>query len=105
MKTERVEWLLAHIGELEGDDLKEAEMIKQFYEIQDDEPVAMDRPEHQRTDISRLPGGTPVEVVWTDQPPAEPNERDIRLAQLEAVTKDLFAKIAALETRLGVGKD
>jgi hypothetical protein len=132
MKTARVQWLLEHIGELAGDDLKEAEMIKQFYEISDDEPVEQDRKEHQERpdpafthqssrvwdnepargklgDFDVAPG-THVGVVFGDPPPA-PVERlegiaalEERLSMMEATVKDLYAKIKALEARLDVGK-
>jgi hypothetical protein len=101
MKTARVQWLLEHIGELAGDDLKEAEMIKQFYEISDDEPVEQDRPEHQHKPAPIDITPAPVERGSRLEGVAALEER---IVMMEATVKDLYAKIKALEARLDVGK-
>ena len=125
MKTERVEWLLAHIGELEGEDLKEAEMIKEWYTISDDEPTAYDKrsdksglddgvpiPRNARTlgDV-KLDPGTHVNVVFGGEAPVERGSRlegvaalEERINMMEATVRDLYVKIKALENRLDVGK-
>ena len=102
-KTARIQWLLDHVGELEGDDLKEAQdMIDRqhdgyWVEMSDEEPVAYDRPIKKRLQ----PDESYPELV--NIPPSTEMPSDdilVRLNQLEAVTKDLFAKLKALEAKV-----
>jgi hypothetical protein len=81
-------------------------MIKQFYEISDDEPVEQDRKEHERKKLGDfdVAPGTHVGVVFGDPPVERGSHLEERLSMMEATVKDLYAKIKALEARLDVGK-
>jgi hypothetical protein len=114
-KTDRVEYLLQHFGELDDGELAEAREI------------AMGRP-HDYTPIIPGTDADPVrdpDYVGPKAPrslefdidPVAAGKREHgfrleglaaleeRLSMLEATVKDLYAKIKALEARIGVGKD
>ncbi len=91
-----------------AEEQREVEMIigddegRKQYEIEGEysqeggKPKAYDRPERSPMPKDATPTSRPGEFV---------TETDIRLNQLEATTKELFAKLKALEDKLGVGKE
>jgi hypothetical protein len=95
-----------------AEEQREVEMIigddegRKQYEIEGEysqeggKPKAYDRPPAERSPMPKDATPTSREAVpWND------SGIEIRLAQLEATVKELFAKLRALEDKLGVGKE
>jgi hypothetical protein len=127
-KTARVEYLLRHFGELTDQELDEAREIamgrpNDYVPIipgTDHDPVR--DPDFMQRELPLGGPKTPRSLEFDidpantrPQPSPAPVERgsrleglsamEERLRMLEASAKDLFAKIKALENRLGVGKE
>jgi hypothetical protein len=121
-KTARVDYLLKNFGYLSDAEVEEVEKLvgrpTDYVPIipgTDHDPVrepefAFGGPSYNevpepRYSTSKAPGS----LIKDDRPPTFHKEDfqpdQVRLAQLEATVKDLFAKVSALERRLGVGKD
>jgi hypothetical protein len=128
-KTDRVDYLLQHFGELDDGELAEAREIAMgrphdytpIIPGTDADPVR--DPDYVDELLARNRDGgpkTPRSLEFDIDPaaasqrqaPVQRGERleglaalEERLSMLEATARDLYAKIKALEARLGVGKD
>jgi hypothetical protein len=124
-KTDRVEYLLRHFGELDDGELAEAREIAMgrphdytpIIPGTDADPVR--DPDYVDELLARNRDGgpkTPRSLEFDIDPVAAGKREhgfrleglaalEERLSMLEATVRDLYAKIKALEARLGVGKD